>query len=359
MAVEPKHTKFDAPAHNKIVSLPESARVGVAVVGCGYWGPNIIRNLAAAKRADLKVVCDREEARLDDIHRRYPSVRLQTNFKDVLSDPTIGAVAICTPVHTHFELAKAALDAGKHVLIEKPLTHSTETAQTLVDLAIKNNRTLMVDHTFVYSGPVQKIKSIIDSGQIGEVLYFDSVRINLGLFQSDINVVWDLAPHDLSIMDFVLNRSPIWVSAIGSTHFGQLENLAYLTMKFDDSMIAHLHVNWLAPVKLRSTVIGGSKQMIVYDDLAPSEKIKVYDKGVSLNGHSENRAKALVDYRMGDMFAPRIDKTEPLESVCNGFLEAILDGKTPPTDGHAGLRVVRILEAAQRSIERNGERITL
>lgn len=345
------------PSIRKVAKPPAVVRVGV--VGCGYWGPNIIRNFSALRDCELRVICDSNAGRLEPFGRRYPSARTEGDFAAMIADPELDAVAICTPVHTHYPLAKAALEAGKHVLMEKPLTHSSESAQTLVDLAKDRGLTIMVDHTFIYSGAVQKIKSIIDSGEIGDILYFDSVRINLGLFQHDINVVWDLAPHDLSIMDYLLGRAPVWVSAIGSKHFGKLENLAYLSMKFDDSLIAHFHVNWLAPVKLRSTVIGGSKRMIVYDDLAPSEKIKVYDKGVTVNGDKTERDKVLIDYRTGDMFAPKIDKTEPLEAVCRHFVECIQNGTTPLTDGEAGLRVVRILEAAQRSIERNGERVNL
>jgi predicted dehydrogenase len=333
--------------------------VRTAVVGCGYWGPNVIRNLSAHKRSDLRAICDLDADRVAEIQRRYPAARGVTRFDDILRDPEIDAVAICTPVHTHHELASAALEAGKHVLVEKPLTHSAASAEALVRLAEARGRVLMVDHTFVYNGAVEKIKAIIDSGTIGEVLYFDSVRISLGLFQSDLNVVWDLAAHDVSIMNYLFDRDPLWVSAVGSTHFGALENLAYVTMKFEGSLIAHLHINWLAPVKLRSTLIGGSKQMIVYDDLAPSEKIRVYDKGVTLNGGETDRARALIDYRVGDMHAPYIDKSEPLERVCSDFLEACLKGTMPRSDGRAGLRVVRVLEAAQESIKQDGNRVFL
>ncbi len=338
---------------------PEQGAVGVAVIGCGYWGPNLIRNFSALGRTILKAVCDLDAEKLARVQGRYPAVALHQDLARVLDDPAIDAVAICTPVHTHFPIASAALNAGKHVLVEKPFTHSAESAQALVDLAAVRERVLMVDHTFVYNGAVRKIRSLIDEGQLGEVLYFDSVRISLGIFQEDINVVWDLAAHDLSIMDYLLGREPLWVSAVGSTYFGKLENIAYLTIKFDDRLIGHVHVNWLAPVKLRSTLIGGSKRMIVYDDLAPSEKIRVYDKGVTLNGDPRSRTEALIDYRVGDMYAPHSDRTEPLESVCNAFVDAIQLGKTPPSDGLAGLRVVRMLEAAQRSIEQSGDRVTL
>jgi len=331
--------------------------VRVAVVGCGYWGPNLIRNFEELVGSDVRIVCDRDAERLASIERRFPSIVTLTDFNELLADPQIDAIAICTPIHTHFGLARQALEAGKHVLVEKPLTDSVETSQKLVELARANHLTLMVDHTFVYSGAVRKIKSMIESEDIGDILYFDSVRINLGLFQHDSNVLWDLAPHDVSIMSFLIERDPQWVSAIGSAHFGDLENMAYVTVQFDGPLIAHFHVNWLAPVKIRSTVIGGSKRMIVYDDLAPSEKVRVYDKGVSINGDPDDRRQAMVDYRSGDMFAPQIDNTEPLRNVCHGFVQAINTGRHPLADGDAGLRTVRIIEAAQTSMSRSGQRI--
>ena len=333
--------------------------VRAGVIGCGYWGPNVIRNLASLDGCELRAVCDLDPARLDGVRKRYPAVRTTTDAQALLADPDLDAVAVCTPIHTHFPLASAALRAGKHVLVEKPLTDSVETAEMLVEMAEAQGLTLQVDHTFVYSGAVRKIREIIDDGQLGDLLYFDSVRINLGLFQSNVNVLWDLAPHDLSIMTHLIDREPRWVSAVGSAHYGRHENLAYLTMKFDDSLIAHLNINWLAPVKLRSTLIGGSKRMIVYDDLAPSEKVRVYDKGVTHNADSLSRKRALIDYRIGDMYAPHIDNTEPLSRVCRTFVEAIERGTRPPTDGRAGLRVVRMLEAGQESLRKNGERIGL
>src|SRR5262245_10973246 len=331
----------------------------VGVIGAGYWGPNIIRNLVALERCRLEAVCDADPARLAPIGRLYPAVRREQDARALIGDPALDAIAICTPVHTHYPLAKAALEAGKHVLIEKPMAHSIAAASELVELAAARSLTLMVDHTFVYSGPIKAMRALIESGEIGELLYFDSVRINLGLLQKDVNVVWDLAPHDLSIMDHLLQREPRWVSAIGSAHFGRLENLAYITVRFDGSLIAHFHVNWLAPVKIRRTVIGGSKKMIVYDDLDPSDRVKIYDKGVSINADRAERDRMLVDYRTGDMLAPKIDKTEPLSAVCSQFVDRSLDGKRPLTDGHAGLRVVRLLEAAQQSIAHDGARVSL
>jgi radical SAM protein with 4Fe4S-binding SPASM domain len=336
-----------------------SPPIRVAIVGCGYWGPNMARNFSFLDDAELTTLCDTSEQRVTDLGRRYPGASTTTQLETVLADPQVDAVVVCTPVHTHFGIAHAALEAGKHVLVEKPMAHSVEAAETLVQLADSRGLTLMVDHTFVYSGAVQKIKAILDSGELGDILYFDSVRINLGIFQNDVNVIWDLTPHDLSIMDYLLRRQPLWVSAMGSTHFGERENLAYLTMKFDSSLIAHVHVNWLAPVKLRQTLIGGSQKMIVYDDLEPSEKIKIYDKGVALSSNPSARKRALVDYRRGDMHAPYIDKVEPLQAVCQEFVDAIVEERAPRTGGKVGLRVVQLLEAAQESLDRDGDRIPL
>ena len=318
-----------------------------------------MRNFALLDDCELRSICDRDPARLEQIRRRFPGARATTDPNALFADPDLDGVAICTPIESHFELASEALQAGKHVLVEKPLTASVETAEMLVAMAEELGLTLQVDHTFVYSGAVRKIREIIDRQELGDLLYFDSVRINLGLFQSSINVLWDLAPHDLSIMIHLIDRLPRWVSAIGTAHYGEHEDIAYLTMKFDDSLIAHLHVNWLAPVKLRSTLIGGSKRMIVYDDLAPSDKIRVYDKGVTANADPTSRNRILVDYRVGDMYAPHIDNTEPVKRVCQAFVDAIGHGIRPPTDGLAGLRVVRLLAAAQESIHKNGERIVL
>jgi len=333
--------------------------IGVAVVGCGYWGPNVIRNFAALAGAEARVICDIDPARLEPLRRRYPALRATTDHRDAVADPGVDAVVVCTPVASHFEIARAALEAGKHVLVEKPLTDSVRSAEALVELADRRGLVLQVDHTFVYNPAVEKIRGVLDAGELGELLYVDCVRINLGLFQSDVNVLWDLGPHDLSVVCYLVDRRPRWISAVGAAHLGRLESQAYLTLKYEDSLIAHLHVNWLAPVKIRSTLIGGSKRMIVYDDLAPSEKIRIYDKGVVLNGDRASRDRALVDYRIGDMWAPYVDKAEPLARVCEGFVQAIETGRSALTDGRAGLEVVRILEAAQLSMARDGERIGL
>src|SRR5262245_17968176 len=333
--------------------------VGVALIGCGHWGPNVVRNLDALPGVEARVLCDLDPRRLEALRPSYPAARTTTDYRDALGDPRIDAVAICTPVTSHFEIAEAALLAGKHVLVEKPLTDSARDAERLVLLAERTGRVLHVDHTLVYHPAVQRIRSIIDSGELGELLYVDCVRINLGLFQSDVSVLWDLAPHDLSVVCFLLDRSPRWVSAVGAAHLGRVESQAYLTLKYDDSLLAHLHVNWLAPLKIRSTLIGGSKRMVVYDDLAPSERIRVYDKGVVLEGEREVGDRTRVDYRIGDVVAPHLDESEPLARVCEGFARAIETGEPALNDGRAGLEVVRILEAAQASLDRAGERIRL
>jgi len=331
----------------------------VGVVGCGYWGPNLVRNFQMLEGCEVRSACDLDPARVEAVRRLYPTIRAARSFQDLLDDPSLDAVAICTPVAAHYPLARAALEAGKHVLVEKPLTDSTASAEALVELAEQRGRILQVDHTFIYTGAVRKVREIIDSGAVGELLYLDFVRVNLGLFQEDVNVLWDLGPHDVSILTHLVGRRPSWVSAIGSAHYGELEDQVYVTIQYEGSLIAHLHLNWLAPVKVRSTLIGGTRRMIVYDDLEPSEKVRVYEKGVTLAGDAGTRARALVDYRLGDMFAPHIDKTEPLSLVCRSFRDAIESGAQPLTGGRAGVEVVRILEAAQASIRKHGERVSL
>jgi predicted dehydrogenase len=333
--------------------------IGVAVIGCGYWGPNVARNLDALPGSEVRVLCDLDPARLGPLGPRHPAARTTTDYRDALADPRIDAVAICTPIATHFEIAQASLRAGRHALVEKPLTDSVRDAERLVLLAERKRRVLQVDHTIVYSPAVQRIRSILGAGELGELLYVDCVRINPGLFQSDVNVLWDLAPHDLSVVCCLVDRAPRWVSAVGAAHLGRLESQAYLTLHYDDSLLAHLHVNWLAPVKIRSTLIGGSKRMIVYDDLAPSEKIRIYDKGLGPDGDRGLRDRARVDDRIGDAFAPYVETVEPLARVCQDFVRAIETGEPVLTDGRAGLEVVRLLEAAQASLARGGERIPL
>lgn len=334
----------------------------IGVIGCGYWGPNLLRNFAENEAAQLRWICDLDEDRLASMSRRYPMAQPANDYRRLVQDPELDAVAVVTPVATHYPIAKECLLAGKHVLIEKPLTATVSEAEELIELAEKNGLTLMVDHTFVYTGAVRKMKEIVGNGELGDLLYFDSVRINLGLFQRDINVLWDLAPHDLSIMDFLIEREPLMLSALGSCHIEQgIENIAYLVLMFPDEFIAHFHFNWLAPVKIRRTLIAGSSKMILYDDIEPTEKVRVYDKGVTANrvGDREAAYQTLVSYRTGDVWAPKLDSTEALRYVAAEFIEAIRLGRQPLTDGAAGLRVVRLLSAAQQSIKNGGMPVKL
>jgi predicted dehydrogenase len=336
--------------------------VRVAVIGAGYWGPNLIRNFASCPDTELVAVCDRDEARLATVVRPYPGVEAIREFDQLISRPDIDAVAIATPVDTHAPLGVAALGAGKHVLIEKPLAGSVAEAVQLVDAANAAKRVLMVDHTFIYSGPVQKIKQIVASGELGDLYFVDSVRINLGIFRHDVNVVWDLAPHDLSILDYLVGHLPRSISAFGTCHanaIGDIEDVAYLNLDFSDGLLASFHVNWLSPVKVRHFIIGGSEKSIVYDDLEPTERVKVYDRGITINGDVEAKRGVLVGYRTGDVWSPHIPHVEPLAQMVRHFAECIRENKQPLTDGEAGLRVVKILEAAQRSIKAQGGRITI
>ena len=334
--------------------------VGVGVIGYGYWGPNLVRNFSETADARVIAVSDLRSERLEAVKTRYPSIQVTRDHRELLSNSNIDAITIATPVGTHFDLAMEALHAGKHVFIEKPIADSIDKAEKLIEEAEKRQRVLMVDHTFVYTGAVQKIKEIIDTGRLGNLYYYDSVRVNLGLFQHDVNVLWDLAVHDLSIMDFVLGRSPLAVSVTGSAHVaGQPEDMAYLTCFFDDSFLAHVHVNWLAPVKIRRTLIGGNREMIVYDDLEPSEKIKVYDSGITLSEVPEGLYKTVKGYRTGDMWSPQLDTTEAIREEVDHFIECIRTGRRPITDGAVGLRVVRILAAASQSLAQNGVPVEL
>lgn len=343
-----------AIAYNE--ARPPSGDLGVAVVGCGYWGPNLIRNFGETPGAYVAAICDLSPQRLEVIGRRYPGVTRTDSFEALLADSRVEAVVIATPVHTHFALAQRALEAGKHVLVEKPITTTTADAERLIDLAQRRGLTLMVDHTFVYTGAVRRIKRMIDAGDLGRLYYYDSVRVNLGLVQQDVSVMWDLAAHDFSIMDYLIDAHPRSVMATGASHLpGGMTDVAYLTVQFDDNLLAHFHVNWLSPVKLRQVLIGGDRSMVVYDDIQPTEKVKVYDRGVLWNEDpSEARREALVGYRMGDMFAPMLDQTEALRTECQHFIECVRTGETPISDGEAGLRVVRMLEAAEHSLLHGG-----
>lgn len=326
----------------------------VAVIGYGYWGPNLVRNFVETPSAEVLMVADISESNLKRVSSRYPAIQTTTSVDDIFSNTDIEAVIIATPVDTHYKLALQALQSGKHVMVEKPMASSSQEAQHLIDEAQKRNLVLMVDHTFVYTGAVRKIADLVREGELGDVLYYDSTRINLGLFQHDVNVIWDLAVHDLSIIEYVLNKEPRAVSATGISHVeGQPENIAYLTIYYDDNLIAHVNVNWLAPVKVRRTLIGGSKKMIVYDALEPIETIKIYDKGIDIES-AEDIYRTLISYRTGDMYSPKIEATEALQLEAKHFIDCIENGKKPETDGAAGLRVVKILEAASQSIQNRG-----
>jgi len=327
----------------------------VAIVGCGYWGHNLIRNFLELREVEVKTVCDFDLSALARMKRRYPALELSSNYEEILSDSRIDGVIIATPLSTHYPFARKALQKGKHVLVEKPLATSSTQALDLIELAERHGKVLMVDHTFLYTGAVQQIKSLIDSGEIGELLYFDSVRISLGLVQSDINVLWDLGPHDLSILSYLCDRNPVSISATGMKHLGcPFENIAYVTVCFEGNLIAHLHLNWLAPVKVRTTLVGGSKKMIVYNDMESSEKVKVYDKGIRMNHDPEHRERMLTGYRNGDMFAPKLDTGEALRLMARDFVDSIVERRAPVSDGGSGYRVVRLLEMAQLSMAQNG-----
>lgn len=337
---------------------PSTSRdaVGVGIVGAGYWGPNLIRNFLNTPSAHVVAVCDQQPARLEPIGRRYPGVALTTDFSAMLSDPAVDAIVIATPVSSHAPLARQALLAGKHVLVEKPMTACVAEAEMLVDLAAQKRLTLMVDHTFLYTGAIRRIKQLIDTDELGELYYYDSVRVNLGAFQQDVSVIWDLAAHDLSIMDYIVPDRPCRVSATAATHFsGGVADVAYLTVHFANNLIAHFHVNWLSPVKVRQVLIGGSRRMVLYDDIEPTEKVKVYDRGVHWTADpSDLRRTVNVAYRLGDMYAPMLDQTEALQNECAHFIDCIESGATALSDGVAGLRVVKMLEAAERSLQAEG-----
>jgi predicted dehydrogenase len=329
--------------------------VQVGVIGYGYWGPNLVRNLMEIPDCSVVAICDRREDRLAMASRRCPSARVTTEADSVIDDPSIVVVVVATPVASHYDLAWTALRKGKHVLVEKPLTTSSAQADVLIEEAKRQKRILMVDHTFAYTGAVREIKSLISSGELGKIHYLDSVRINLGLFQHDVNVLWDLAVHDLSIADHVLSEPVAGVAAQAFRHFpGQPANLAYLTLAYESGTVAHVHVNWLAPVKMRRTVLAGSRKMVVYDDLEPSDKVKVYDTGVDLVDDESSLHKMLVSYRVGEMRAPRVDLGEALGTEMRHLLDCVKHGRVPLTDGCSGRRVVKLLELAQRSIDLDG-----
>ena len=335
--------------------------IKVGVIGFGYWGPNIARNFS--QNADLEIIgiAELSEKRRAVARTIYPNIPIYNDAKSLIRESRMDAVAIITPVSTHYELAKEALESGKHVLIEKPMTSSVAEAEKLIELALKKNLTLMVDHTFVYSPAVRKIKEQLDNNELGDLYYFDSVRINLGLFQQDVNVVWDLAPHDISIMQHLLNSKKVnYVCAQGASHTPSgIENIAYVTINFDNNFLAHFHVNWLAPTKIRRILIGGTEKMLVFDDVQPSEKIKIYDKGITVTNGRESLYKTLIQYRIGDVYVPNIPNTEALKIETEHFVDCLSNGTACDSDGEDGLYVVKILEAAQSSLDNNGSKIKI
>ena len=330
----------------------------VGIIGYGYWGPNLVRNFAEVPGVEVAAVADLDKARLATVQRRFPALKGTTNFQDLLNDASIDAIAVATPVSTHFQLGMAALKAGKHLWLEKPMTETSLQASQLVHEAERRKRVLLVDHTFIYTGAVRKMGEIIKAGDLGRMYYYDSIRVNLGLFQRDVNVISDLGVHDFSILDYLLGEHPVAVSASGINHFpGTPENLAYITLFYDSGTIAHVNVSWLAPVKVRQILIGGSKRMITYDDLQPSEKVKVYDKGINFTDDPEQIYQMRVGYRTGDMWAPNLDGSEALRVAVEHFVDCVEHDKVPQTNGHLGLRVVELIEAATSSMRGRGETV--
>ena len=330
--------------------------IRMGVIGYGYWGPNVVRNFHSTEGMTISSICDLNPNMLKRAKKSYPNIELTSDAGDILSSSKIDAVAVVTPVATHFDLAKKALENGKYVLVEKPFTQTVAQAEELVELADRKNLKIMVDHTFLFTGAVRKMKQVIDEGILGDLYYFDSMRVNLGLFHHDANVIWDLAPHDFSIMDYLIKETPKAVVATGRAHFNHgLEDVAYITLFLSNNMIAHFNVNWLSPVKVRTTLIGGDKKMLVWNDLDADEKIKVYDKGVEVkNGEKYD---LLVSYRSGDMWVPKIDQIEALKLEAEYFVECMSNGKIPMNDGRAGLRIVKMLEAANKSLKNKGEMV--
>ncbi|MET4290664.1 putative dehydrogenase [Bradyrhizobium sp. LB8.2] len=336
------------------------SQLGIGVVGYGYWGPNLVRNFSINPATRVVSVSDLDPGRLGVMGQVYPGVTTTTRYEDLLKDTSIDAIAIATPAHTHYELAIAALRAGKHVLVEKPLAPSAELVTRLIDEADRRGLTLMVDHTFLYTPAVQKIRELLLKRELGDIYYYDSTRSSLGLFQKDVNVIWDLAVHDIAIIDHIFDEEPVAVSATGSCHIsGSPENMAHITLFFASACVAHVSVNWLSPVKVRQTFIGGSKKMIVYDDLEPTEKIKVYDKGITLDTPTENAHEFRIGYRAGDMWAPHISTKEALQTEVEHFIGCVHNGVRPISSGLSALQVIEVLEAASRSIAAQGKPVLL
>ena len=332
--------------------------IKVGVIGYGYWGPNVARNFNLPGVSQVVAIADKSKNSQQRAQEAFPQAQVMADCQEILKSPEIDVVAVVTPVWSHYELAKAALNHGKHVFVEKPFTSCAVQAEELIELAQSKKLQIMVDHTFLFTGAVKKIRQLIDDGQLGNVFYYDSMRVNLGLFQHDINVIWDLAPHDLSIMDYLLNDRPEAVVATGESHLNGLTDMAFLTIYLPNNTIAHINVNWLSPVKVRTTLIGGEKKMLVWNDLEADEKVKVYDRGVNI-GKGESLYQLLVSYRSGDMWVPKLEQTEALRTELSYFVDCIQNDKTPINDGVAGLRIVRLLEAADQSQKNRGRIVEL
>jgi predicted dehydrogenase len=334
-------------------------KVIVGVIGYGYWGPNIVRNFFNAENCVVSKVADSRNERITLLNKQFPGIIGTTSAEEVLNDPNIDAIIIATPVFSHFELAKKALENGKHVLVEKPLTSSSKEAEIIINLASQKKLTLMADHTFLYTGAITKIKELLDNNILGAPQYFDSTRINLGLFQPDVNVLWDLAPHDISILTYLINETPFSINATGISHTrNNIENIAYMTINYQSNFIAHLNCSWSSPVKVRSTLIGGDKKMVLYNDLEPSEKIRIYDTGFK-HKSDEDKNTIMVDYRTGDVHIPKLSSKEALAGVAEDFIKSISEKNIPVSNANLGLRVVKILEASQESIKNNGKEIKI
>ena len=332
--------------------------IKIGVIGYGYWGPNIVRNFQGIEHGSVRAVCDLNPKNLARVQKSYPTIETTANYRDLCASSELDAIAVVTPVASHYPMVKTALEHGKHVFVEKPFTSSVAQAEELIELAERKHLKIMVDHTFLFTGAVRKIKELVDGDVLGTLYYYDSTRVNLGLFQSDVNVIWDLAAHDFSIMHYLIPSRPEAVVATGAKHVNGIEDVAYITVYFTDSVIAHFNVNWLSPVKVRRTLIGGEKKMLVWNDLEADEKIKVYDKGVTKTD-SDGVYELLVSYRMGDIWAPRIDQVEALKVATQYFVDCIQKDEKPFNDGVAGLKVVAMLEAADRSLANRGGMIRL
>jgi len=332
----------------------------VGVIGCGYWGPNLLRNLSQLPISRVKYCCDMEDARLNHMKALYPQVTATKRFQDLIEDPEVQGVAIATPVSTHYPIAKACLEGGKHVLVEKPLAGSIAEAEDLNRIAESKGLILFAGHTFVYNAAVQKMKELVEAGELGEIFYVSSVRVNLGLFQEDINVIWDLAPHDISILNYIFGREPVTVSTFARSYIRPgIEDVAFVVLQYPRGVVAHIHVSWLDPCKIRRTTLVGSKKMLVYDDTSTLEKIRVYDKGVTIQPHYDTFGEFQLAYRFGDIVVPKINDVEPLKVECAHFIECIRDGSSPQSNGRAGLAVVKVVERACESAKLGGAPLAL